>query len=418
MPARTMRELRVQLGENQMSSGNEGGSFHGADVSATAENSNLQSSETNTASTPSLGVNVVCYTSPGSLAECVKQLVCALQAARIPFVVNDVSTGRDMTLSAYLSDDNPYPVNIIHINASEAREFVVSRPSSYFERRINVGIWYWELPTLPTKWVPYFKLYDEIWVTSRFIHEALSKVSSMPIRKIPFPLTIDTPICQLPRERFGLKESMCAFVFTFDYQSVFERKNPLAVVQAFRDAFDRRDEALLIINSIHSHADLENSRRLRDAAREARILILDGRLTRPDYFALLAAADCYVSLHRSEGFGITMAQSMYLGKPVIATGYSGNLEFMNKDNSLPVRFNLVELDKNYGPYEKGNIWAEPDVKQAVDLMRWVYDHRNESRKLGGIASRDVRRQMDPKVVGDEIRSRLREAIGRNLNFLD
>jgi hypothetical protein len=97
---------------------------------------------------------------------------------------------------------------------------------------------------------------------------------------------------------------------------------------------------------------------------------------------------------------------------VIATGYSGNLDFMNKDNSLLVRFNLVELDRDYGPYENGNVWAEPDLDEACEFMRWVYGHRNESRKLGELASRDVRELMDPKVVGGEIRSRLRLMIER------
>ncbi len=371
--------------------------------------------KTNEVDIRDIGVNLAAFASEVfGIAESAKQLACALQAAEIPFVVNDVESGvhtrRAVSLRAYISDNNPYPVNIIHVNAPEAQRFFASRPSHYFENKINVGIWYWELPSLPSKWIPCFKLYDQIWVTSRFIQETLSKVSSVPVQKIPFPLAIDTPISPLARERFGLKENVCVFVFAFDYHSVFERKNPLGVVQAFRRAFDRQDDAVLIINTINTHADPENSRRFRDASRGSRIFILDGYLNRPDYFALLAASDCYVSLHRSEGLGMIMAQAMYLGKPVIATGYSGNLDFMNNHNSLLVPFTLVELHKNYGPYEKGNTWAEPNIDQASQFMRWVYENRDESRGVGERAAQDVRRLMDPKLVGHEIRSKLLKMI--------
>jgi glycosyltransferase involved in cell wall biosynthesis len=272
-------------------------------------------------------------------------------------------------------------------------------------------LWYWELSKVPLKWSYLFKFYDEIWATSTFIHQTLSRASVVPVQRIPFSLTVDTKITTPARERFGLKEGSCVFLFAFDYVSEFERKNPLAVVQAFRRAFDNEDDALLIINTINSNTDAENSRRLWDAARGARIFILDGHLTRPDYYALLVACNCYVSLHRSEGLGMIMAQAMYFGKPVIATGYSGNLDFMNKDNSLLVDFNLVELNRDYGPYyEKGNVWAEPDVDQASEFMRWIYEHPAEAKAMGETASRDVRKSMNPKVVGYEIRSMLQKII--------
>ena len=429
----TMRNPRAQLfreehkvglsgpeSSSTESFGEEAVSYPDTDIFSLAANGNPQPTkaqghgENDRVNARDFGVNLAAFASQTfGVAESAKQLAYALRAVEIPFVVNEIVSShsmRDKTLKAYMSDDNPYPVNIIHANPPETQSFFTSKPSSYFEDRVNVGIWYWELQSFPSKWIPCFKLFDEVWVTSRFIEKTLAEVSTVPIVKLPFPLTMDTPISQFPREKFGLRENTCAFVFAFDYRSEFERKNPLAVVRAFRRAFDSRDDAVLIINTINSHVDPENSRRLREAAHEARVFIFDGHLTRQDYIALLRAGDCYVSLHRSEGLGMTMAQSMYLGKPVIATGYSGNLDFMNKDNSLLVRFNIVELESSYGPYEKGNVWADPDLNEACELMRWVYEHPSESRQLGERASRDVRELMDPKVVGSEIRSRLRMLI--------
>ena len=124
--------------------------------------------------------------------------------------------------------------------------------------------------------------------------------------------------------------------------------------------------------------------------------------------ALFASVDSYVSLHRSEGLGLGMAQAMYLGKPVIGTGYSGNLEFMNADNSLLVNFAMTELEEDSGPYERGTHWAAPDAEHAASLMRWVYENRAASAALGARAAQDIRRTLDPQTTAREIRERVQE----------
>src|SRR4029077_21261732 len=123
---------------------------------------------------------------------------------------------------------------------------------------------------------------------------------------------------------------------------------------------------------------------------------------------LFASADCYISLHRSEGLGLGMAHAMYLGKPVIATNYSGNLEFMNSDNSLLVDCTMTELNEDSGPYERGTRWAEPNVEHAANLLRWLYDHRAEGEALGAQAAADIRRTLEPNITAAEIRQRVRE----------
>ena len=110
--------------------------------------------------------------------------------------------------------------------------------------------------------------------------------------------------------------------------------------------------------------------------------------------ALFASIDSYVALHRSEGLGLGMAQAMYLGKPVIGTGYSGNLEFMNSENSLLVNYTMTELEEDSGPYERGTHWAAPDVEHAATLMRWVYENRAASSAWGARAAQGIRRILD------------------------
>ena len=110
---------------------------------------------------------------------------------------------------------------------------------------------------------------------------------------------------------------------------------------------------------------------LQEAAAGANVRILDQVLSRADIDALLELSDCYVSLHRSEGFGLTIAEAMSLAKPVIATAYSGNMDFMTLSNSFPVNYRLTAIERDYGPYRQGWPWADPDLEHAAALMRHV-----------------------------------------------
>src|SRR5258708_8695952 len=133
---------------------------------------------------------------------------------------------------------------------------------------------------------------------------------------------------------------------------------------------------------------------------------MDGHISRQEMTGLVASFDSFVSLHRSEGFGIGMAQAMYLGKPVIATGYSGNMDFMNHHNSYLVRYRLAELEQDYGPYEKGNVWADPDLEHAAELMRLVFGDRESARSVARQAEADIKKQMTVEIAGARMKARL------------
>jgi glycosyltransferase involved in cell wall biosynthesis len=205
-----------------------------------------------------------------------------------------------------------------------------------------------------------------------------------------------------------LRDNACVFLFTFDFLSTIQRKNPAAVIAAFRRAFRRDDAALLVIKSINREHDRAGRDSLGRESEGAKVVFMDTHISGAEVNALFASADCYVSLHRSEGLGLGMAHAMYLGKPVIATNYSGNLEFMNSDNSLLVDYAMTELNEDSGPYERGTRWAEPKVEHAANLMRWVYEHRVEGEALGARAAADIRRTLDPNTTAAEISQRVRE----------
>jgi len=191
-----------------------------------------------------------------------------------------------------------------------------------------------------------------------------------------------------------------------DFHSYPERKNPLGAVQAFKMAFGDRREVGLVVKTVNSHSDPAAFGALEEAARGSNVIIRDGYIDRAALHGLFRCCDCFVGLHRSEGFGLPLAEMMYLGKPVIATAYSGNLEFMNPGNAYLVNYRLVELEQDYGPYKRGNVWAEADLEHAAALMRAAAEDEATTRAIAARGAEDVRRELSPARVGERMRQRL------------
>jgi glycosyltransferase involved in cell wall biosynthesis len=301
---------------------------------------------------------------------------------------------------------NPYRVNLMTFSFDYARRFYRDMGKRFASDHYNIGFWYWEQEHFPVRWHSAFDYYDEIWAPSEFTCAALRAVSPIPVHKITYPFQLDATQALRDRARFSLGEDAYVFLFNFDYLSTTQRKNPGAVIDAFRRAFTPAENAVLVLKSINGEAAEQTS--LAERAAGLRVVFMEDHVPGAEVNALFASADCYVSLHRSEGLGLGLAQAMYLGKPVIGTGYGGNLEFMNAENSLLVNYSLVELEETYGPYEQGTHWAEADVEHAATLMRWAYEHRSESEALGARGSASIRQTLDPRITAREIVRRVGE----------
>jgi len=346
------------------------------------------------------------------LGEAARALVSALQEVHVPYVLNNVDVSWHRNLDETLrdfSEDNPYPINLIGINVDQVPEFYALKGDKYFKDRYNIGTWFWELSEFPEEWLPRFRHYQEIWAPSQFCADSLARVSPIPVVRMSWPLLLSETSTRTDRSHFGLSEDSVVFLFIFDYRSIFERKNPLALIDAFKGSFKGTENVVLVLKTINSDSDTENTRRLERAAHGLNVKIIDGHLERQELHSLMQSCDCYVSLHRSEGLGLGMAQMMYLGKPVIGTAYSGNMDFMNVNNSFLVKYRMVELDGDYGPYQKGSVWAEPSTEHAAELMRTVYENYDLAAAIGQRAADDVRKQMHPSLAGRGILERLRMA---------
>ncbi|MGH9441785.1 MAG: glycosyltransferase family 4 protein [Thermoanaerobaculia bacterium] len=283
---------------------------------------------------------------------------------------------------------NPYAMNLFMVNADQVPHLLGRIGGEAVRGRINVGYWFWEISTFPRCYEVSFEPFDEIWVASEFCREAISASSPIPVVRVPPGFEFESPRGELSRASVGIKPNEFVFLYVFDVASSVSRKNPAGLIRAFRSAFPNPSAVRLILKIINS-----TPRRLSALERLTRgipVEILSEYLDRSEMFDLLDAADCYVSLHRSEGLGLTLLESMALGKPVIATGYSGNADFLHADVGFPVGYELVSLKRTIGPYEKGAVWAEPDLEEAARWMRFVRENPAEAARVGAAAREKIR----------------------------
>lgn len=321
------------------------------------------------------GINVIGYLAAESgVGEWARSTLRVLKAASVPVATINFRVGNMSRMNEELPDvertQHLHAINLFQINADQMQVAHASLGASLFDGRYNIGCWAWELAEFPDAWLPAFDYLDEIWAPSAFCQQAFAAKAPVPV--VRMPLCVEAPDVAPDRLRFGLHDDEIVFLAMCDVLSVPERKNPLGAAEAFRRAFPggERVRLLLKIGNLEYQPDLKA--RLAALMRDdSRITLLDGYFARPLLWTLMASVDSFVSLHRAEGFGLGMAEAMACGKAVIATGWSGNVDFTRVDNALLVDYQLTELQRDAGPYRRGQHWAEPDLDVAAQYMRDV-----------------------------------------------
>jgi len=320
----------------------------------------------------------------------------AIEATDIPFSTVCIRTtmSRQRNPFAILGDNRrDLDVNLVVVNADEFANFTHLAGTGFFAGRYTIGQWAWELEEFPERFWPALDLVDEVWANSKFSRSAIAAVTEKPVFALPPRVAIPDTVLNLDRSAFGLPTDSFLFLFTFDMLSIFERKNPLGLVTAFAKAFKPGEGPLLVLKVINGERRIGELERLRLATKERPdIILIDRYLDHDKNAALSAMADCYVSLHRSEGLGLTIAEALALGKPVIATGYSGNLDFMDDDIAYLVPWTRGSVPGGCKPYPEGAKWAEPDIAMAAEIMRYVFDHPEEAAAKGARARERMLRE--------------------------
>jgi glycosyltransferase involved in cell wall biosynthesis/2-polyprenyl-3-methyl-5-hydroxy-6-metoxy-1,4-benzoquinol methylase len=361
---------------------------------------------------PLWGVNVAgFFTSELGLGEAARLLIAGLDARGVPALpvqaqlVPPCGQGTEFTYGS--PADAPYPINIVCINGDMIAPFAREAGSSFFEGRHTIALWWWEVGEFPEGWAAAFEHIDEVWVGSQHIYDAIAPASPVPVVKMTMPVTLPR-VPRRSRAELGLPRDGFLFLYVHDYHSTAARKNPLGLVEAFKRAFPPGGGAKLVLKSINAENVIhEHDRVVLAAAEHPDITLIDSYVSAGEKNAMIAACDCYVSLHRSEGFGLTAAEAMLLGKPVIATRYGGNLEFMSEENSYLLDWTPVAVGEDAHPYPARGVWADPDLDQAAGLMREVFEHPERARVRGERGRRDVIERHAPRVAGEAMEARLR-----------
>lgn len=334
----------------------------------------------------------------------------AIPHSLVPLKVNCLASQGDSSLDSEFTSQNQHPINVFHIDAPQSPDIDHFHGPKFRKGKYNIAYWAWELPDFPDQWTQYFRYFDEIWVPSHFVRESISIKSPLPVITVPHCIDFSLPDKDY-RELLGLPSDKFLFNFAYDLNSYQERKNPKAAIEAFKLAFQGSDLA----NDVGLVIKIHSSKRNQGPYKELLSLLegvpnvhlIDKTLSREMTYGLMHACDSYLSLHRAEGFGLTVAESMHLGKPVISTNWSATSEFVNATNGCPVDFKLVELKKNHGPYKKGQLWADPDPQHAAEYMKRLATDAEYARELGEKARETIFELFSPDRVFSIYRKRLR-----------
>ncbi|HWB58745.1 MAG TPA: glycosyltransferase [Chthoniobacteraceae bacterium] len=306
-------------------------------------------------------------------------------------------------------EDNPHPVNLFHLDAPQIKLVSKSHGADFMKGRYNIGYWAWELPEFPDYSLSNMDYVDEIWVPSEFVRQSMAEKSPVPVLVMPHSIEFKAPT-DVTRAQFGLPADDFLFLIMYDINSSQKRKNPQAAIRAFKEAFPNPRGVKLVVKTHGSKSNPRDFEALQASlGNSPHIILIDRTLGHDELRGLQNVCDCFVSLHRAEGFGLAMAECMYLGKPVIATNWSGNLQFMDAATGCLVDYKMAGIDETCGPYRKGQPWAEPDASHAAQWMKKIVEDK-EFRE--GIAARGKAR-----IVNDFSRRKIGELYEKRLRAL-
>ena len=370
------------------------------------------------------GLNVVSFllTAKG-IAEAARANIMALRFAKIPYTTIDcgVTIPDNQKVEplphSEFGHQFTFNTNLLHINPIELLNLWSHVNKKHLSSLYNIGVWYWELPKFPEDWKFAFDLVDEVWVATQFVYDSVSAVSPHPVTIIPPCIQVNYN-ASLTRSDFGLPDDRFLFLCAYDVLSYQDRKNPMAAIEAFKRAFPKDDSSVgLVIKTSHTQTDTGRLKELYEAVKGySNCYFIKETYKKKDFNALIHIVDTYISLHRSEGFGLIPAESMSLGKPVIMTKWSGNLDLMTDNNSCGVDFKLIPIKYTSGPYKTGNIWADPDVDHAASFMKKLVNDRDYYTVISRNAQKTMATDFSIENVSNKIKDRLNQ-ISQERNIL-
>ena len=361
------------------------------------------------------GINLYgLFKAENGLAQGVRTYARAMEKAGIPHTfLNTDFIGwlpqNDTTFDNQLTKENKYAVNVIHVNPDQWQEACGMFPREQFNGHYNIGVFLWELETVPEDWKPLFGYVDEIWTPSKFIADAMRKETDKPVTVIPYGM--ETPYDEtLTRADFGLSEDDFLVLMMFDSNSFASRKNPGAAIDAFREAYGENPEHVKLVIKISNPKPEDVAFVEEHIGGKAGYTLITERMDKERLNSLIRLCDVFLSLHRSEGFGLVLAEAMSLGTAAVATNWSANTEFMPEGTACLVDCEMVPVGNAYRYEQEGAAWAEPDVRQAAAYLRRLKDDPAYREQIVKAGQKQIRERLNTEQTAEKIRKRLDEII--------
>jgi glycosyltransferase involved in cell wall biosynthesis len=346
------------------------------------------------------------FSRASGIGESARLMAAAAQRFGIPVWRTDIAPPVDASAELPSPNDPAPPPGapiVFHINAPLLPLALLRLPRGLIKNRRVIGYWFWELPNIPPDWRTGVRFVHDIWTLSRFTAAALEPLKPGGVRVVPPPLADAPPVpAHADRSAFGLPVDAVVTLVSFNLASSFARKNPQAAIAAFRQAFGDRPDRILVLKVGHPDHAPADFQRLRELADAPNIRIETRSLPTADSHALTACCDIVLSLHRSEGFGLVPAEAMFLGKPVVATGWSGNMDFMTTETAALVGYSLIPVHDDRMVY-RNSVWADPDIGEAARHLRRLADDAQERAALGARARAHVGRVLTSEPLAAAMR---------------
>jgi glycosyltransferase involved in cell wall biosynthesis len=358
------------------------------------------------------GLDVVgFFTAEHGVGEAARSLVDTLRTAEVPLNTINYTDTESRTDHPYPTDDTyAHRVLFLALNADHIAAARARLDNEVFAGKYVIGQWFWELETPPPWFFDAFPIVNELWAPTRFIEQMLVKCCPPHVKVRYMPPAVVTPaVGEVSNRRHFGPDGRFMFYFSFDFMSIMKRKNPVGLIEAYTRAFVPGDGAQLVIKSINGDKRTTDAAAVMTAIGDRDdITLMTEYQSRRDASTLMSMADCYASLHRSEGLGLTIAEAMALGVPTIATGYSGNLDFMDEWDTWRVPCTMTRVGGGAGGYDPKAQWAEPDLDAAARMMREVWENPSAAREKADRARARLLESFSPERCGARMRARLED----------
>jgi len=300
-----------------------------------------------------------------------------------------------------------FNTNIVHINPEQTPLLRQLYSHRAWDKRYNIAFWLWELESFPSNWNNQFDYFDEIWTPSTFTSSSISKSTHLPVITIPYGIQTEDTTCY-SRCHFRLPEDQFLFLCMYDVNSTMERKNPIGAIEAFFSAFPANSMDVGLVIKINNATKANLAELNAYIGERKNIFIISQLMSKTEVQSLIKVCDVFVSLHRSEGFGLVMAEAMNLGIPVIATNWSANTDFMKPDNSCLVDFRFTDVNNLYYRSKRGQRWADPNVEHAATYMKQLFTHENLYERISHSGQDYIQKEFSMQASAKKIKTRLQE----------